>query len=297
MTPLERALLSLNGLSVGDALGETCFSLLRTRFDRQLPPAPWRWTDDTEMALSIVAVLKQHGRIEQDALATNFAEHFHQSRGYGRAMSFLLLPALRSGRPWRTAAPELFAGEGSLGNGAAMRVAPVGGYFANDLQRAAAEAVRSAEVTHAHPEALAGAIAVTIAAALAWQWRGREIAPRELLKEVLPFVPDSEVRDGLERAMGLCPYVSLLEAVTVLGCGERVTCIDTVPFCLWNAARFFDDYPEALWSTVKAGGDIDTNAAIVGGIVALSACDRPLPTTWMERREPWSVWFQETLAR
>src|SRR5262245_22001769 len=237
MTPLDRALVSLDGLSVGDALGETCFSFLRTRFDRQLPPAPWRWTDDTEMALSIVAVLKQHGQIEQDALAASFAGHFHQSRGYGRAMYFLLLPALRGGRPWHLAARDLFAGEGSLGNGAAMRVAPVGAYFADDLQRAAAEAVRSAEVTHAHPEAAAGAVAVTIAAALAWQWRGRETSPRQLLKEVLPFVPDSEVRAGLERALGLSPYVSLQEAVTVLGCGQRVTCMDTVPCCVRNGAQ------------------------------------------------------------
>jgi ADP-ribosylglycohydrolase len=66
-TPLERALCSLEGLSVGDAFGE-CFFVHPDTVDyliaaRALPAPPWRFTDDTRMALSIVAVLRRHGRI------------------------------------------------------------------------------------------------------------------------------------------------------------------------------------------------------------------------------------------
>jgi ADP-ribosylglycohydrolase len=59
-----------------------------------------------------------------------------------------------------------FDGMGSWGNGAAMRVAPLGAWFAEDLDTVVAEAIRSAQVTHAHPEAAAGAVAVAVAAAL-----------------------------------------------------------------------------------------------------------------------------------
>lgn len=293
MYPRERALLSLQGLSVADALGQYCFSSLRTRFHRQLPPAPWIWTDDSEMAYSIVATLITHQCIDQDALANSFAEHFHETRGYGPAMLFKLLPALRGGHYWQLAAKELFNGEGSFGNGSAMRVAPVGAYFADDLPRAAQETARSAEVTHAHPEGIAGAIAVAVAAAWAWQQRGNSQPFPSMIKAVLDHVPESAVRDGLVQALTLSPDSSLEEAVALLGAGERVTCMDTVPFCLWNASRFLDDYPEAIWSTVKAGGDIDTNAAIVGGIVALSDKEHGVPQTWIGMREPWPRWFEE----
>jgi ADP-ribosylglycohydrolase len=65
-TPLERALCSLEGLSVGDASGERFFvhpaTVEHLIAARILPTPPWRFTDDTQMALSI-AVLRRHGRI------------------------------------------------------------------------------------------------------------------------------------------------------------------------------------------------------------------------------------------
>ena len=64
-----------------------------------------------------------------------------------------------------------------------------------------------------------------------------------------------------------------------------LTVFDTVPFCLWAAAAYLDNYPQAIWATVRVGGDIDTNAAIVGGIVALSAGEAGIPAEWLRSRE------------
>jgi ADP-ribosylglycohydrolase len=74
-----------------------------------------------------------------------------------------LLPQLRAGHPWHAAAAALFGGQGLFGNGAAMRVAPLGACFADDLGLVVECAARSAEVTHAHPEAIAGTVAVAVA--------------------------------------------------------------------------------------------------------------------------------------
>jgi ADP-ribosylglycohydrolase len=126
--PLDNALLSLDGLSVGDAFGELFFSMPATAIEtRTLPPGPWRWTDDTHMALSVVEILKQYGQINQDALARLFAERFMQEpfRGYAGGAQRLLTDIYR-GAYWKTSAPALFGG-GSYGNGAAMRAAPIGG--------------------------------------------------------------------------------------------------------------------------------------------------------------------------
>lgn len=76
---LERARVSLEGLSVGDAFGERFFvhpaALHLLINDRALPAPPWRFTDDTQMALSIVATLRVHDTIDQDALARSYRGH------------------------------------------------------------------------------------------------------------------------------------------------------------------------------------------------------------------------------
>src|SRR6185503_18898073 len=93
---------SLDGLSVGDALGAQFF-VPGTSFDELVagspPRAPWPWTDDTEMACSVVAELQAADTIDQDRLATAFAQRYEPYRGYG-AGSIVLLRQLRDGAPW-----------------------------------------------------------------------------------------------------------------------------------------------------------------------------------------------------
>jgi ADP-ribosylglycohydrolase len=299
---LARARLALEGLSIGDAFGERFFAhftaLTRMWFEGKtdsalvrsldLGPPPWRWTDDTAMALSIVATLQEHGAIDEYALARRFALAYaaEPRRGYGPAMH-TLLPRLRWPGAWETAPRDLFRGQGSFGNGAAMRVAPVGAFFADDLEAVIDNARRSAAVTHAHPEGIAGAIAVAVAAA--WAWRLREStppAPREFLDLILPSIPQSEVADKTRQARDLDSDATVFQAAALLGNGSNVTAHDTVPFVLWSAARTLNDYAEALWQTVSGLGDMDTTCAMVGGIVALSTGETGIPAGWRQKREP-----------
>jgi ADP-ribosylglycohydrolase len=98
------------------------------------------------------------------------------------------------------------------------------------------------------------------------------------------------VRAGLERAACLHPETPLAEVVAALGNGRLVTAADTVPFALWSAARGLGDYRRAIWDTLQAIGDMDTNAAIVGGIVALAVGRGGLPGRWHQAREPLPGW-------
>ncbi|PWS44192.1 hypothetical protein DKT74_12560, partial [Streptomyces sp. ZEA17I] len=185
----ERALASLRGLSVGDALGSQFFvpvnyPLLKRRV---LPPGPWQWTDDTEMASSVLAVLSAHGRVDQDALATSFAEHHDFDRGYGPAVN-RLLRLVREGGDWRELASALFNGQGSWGNGSAMRIAPLGAWYADDPEQATHQAEISSYTTHQHREAVVGAMAVAAAASLAAAPDGPP-TPEELLDGVIALVP------------------------------------------------------------------------------------------------------------
>ena len=44
-----------------------------------------------------------------------------------------------------------------------------------------------------------------------------------------------------------------------------------------------------MWTTVAAGGDVDTTCAIVGGVIASGKAGAP-PAEWVERTEPLPDW-------
>jgi ADP-ribosylglycohydrolase len=287
---LERALASVRGLAVGDALGSQFFvpanyPLLKRR---ELPPGPWQWTDDTEMACSVVAVLAAHQRIDQDALAQSFAAHHDFDRGYGPAVN-RLLRLVREGGNWRELAATLFNGQGSWGNGAAMRIAPLGAWYADDAEQATHQAEISAYPTHQHREAVAGAMAVAAAAALAAA-PGRPPGAEALLDGVIALVPArSAVGAGLRRARDMLDYGDAGTVAAVLGCGRRTSAHDTVPFSLWSAARSLGDFEGAFWTTAEVGGDVDTTCAIVGGVLASGKAGAP-PATWARSTEALPDW-------
>ncbi|MFB7272177.1 ADP-ribosylglycohydrolase family protein [Streptomyces sp. NPDC056244] len=286
----ERALASLRGLSVGDALGSQFFvpsnyPLLKRR---ELPPGLWQWTDDTEMGASVLAVLAALGRIDQDALARSFAERHDFDRGYGPAVN-RMLRLVREGGDWRELAAGLFDGQGSWGNGAAMRIAPLGAWYADDPEQAAHQAEISAYTTHQHPEAVAGAMAVAVAAALAADPAGPP-SREALLDGVVALVPRSAVGAGLRKARDMLDYDDAGTVAAVLGCGRRTSAQDTVPFALWSAARALGDFERGFWATAQVGGDVDTNCAIVGGVIAASSAGAP-PERWRECTEELPGWL------
>jgi ADP-ribosylglycohydrolase len=281
---------SLAGLSVGDALGAQFF-VPGTTADA-LPPGPWPWTDDTEEACCLVATLSDGSRFDRDAFADRLGRYFEPYRGYGPG-AVIMLRQIREGLPWPIAAAAAFDGQGSSGNGAAMRAAPLGAWHADSVARAAAQGAQAAEVTHAHPEGIAGGVAVTVAAALAAAGRldGHRPEPGQLLAAVVQQLPPGHVRDGLAEAIKIQDRAT---AAYELGCGARAMAQDTVPFALWVAARHLDDYPSALAACIDAGGDVDTTCAIAGGVVAAFTGVQGIPERWLAAREPLPEWLSAT---
>ncbi|WIM94766.1 ADP-ribosylglycohydrolase family protein [Actinoplanes oblitus] len=290
-TRLALALESLAGLSVGDALGAQYFvpgnkpsDLLAAR----TPAPPWDWTDDTEQACCLVATLDE-GDFDRDAFAARLGDVFEPYRGYGPG-AVVMLRQIREGVPWPIAAAAAFDGQGSCGNGAAMRAAPLGAWHADSLQHAAVQGARAAEVTHAHPEGIAGGVAVSVAAAFAAAARlnGERPDPGRLLLATAAHTGAGVVHDGLREAASV---KGVEEAAARLGNGGQATAQDTVPFALWVADRYLDDYPAAVAACVVAGGDVDTTAAIAGGVVAAYTGADGIPGAWLSSREPLPAWL------
>ncbi|HEX9166883.1 MAG TPA: ADP-ribosylglycohydrolase family protein, partial [Gemmatimonadales bacterium] len=133
----------------------------------------------------------------------------------------------------------------SFGNGSAMRVSAVG-WLRHSVEEVLAEAARSAEVTHNHPEGVKGAQAVALSILLARTGVPREEMRRELMAR---FGYD------LERRME--------EIRPDYGFDE--TCQGSVPEAL---IAFFEaeSWEAAVRNAVSLGGDADTQACIAGAV-------------------------------
>lgn len=281
---------ALEGIALGDCFGETFFvpeEIARKRIrDREIVNEPWRFTDDTVMAIGIYRILEQYGKIDQDQLAKVFAENYALDwhRGYG-GTAHSILRSIGEGTAWREAASGAFDGMGSMGNGGAMRAAPIGAYFADDLDKVIYYAGASAEVTHAHIEGKVGAMAAAAGAALLLRKKlGHYAGEGEVfLRDVAGLLPESDTKYKILSAVSVKKESSMDFVVSTLGNGIRLTAQDTVPLCLWCAAHFYTSMEEALWITVSALGDRDTTCAIVAGMVALYANE--LPAHWLRYME------------
>jgi ADP-ribosylglycohydrolase len=134
---------------------------------------------------------------------------------------------------------------GSWGNGSAMRVSPVG--FAYDsLAEVLVRAKWSAEVTHNHPDGVAGAQATAAAVFLARTGSTKD-----------------EIREYVERKFGYDLGTPLDELRPAFG--FDVSCPGTVPPAL-RAILESTDYESAVRLAVSLGGDADTLACIAGAV-------------------------------
>ena len=124
-----------------------------------------RWTDDTDMAIGLAQWLVDDAALDPDALAMLWAERADWKRGYGPG-ALKTLTLIKTGMNWREANVVVFA-DGSMGNGAAMRAAPLGLAFHDDPERLSVTAALASSITHAHPIGVEGGVLIARATALA----------------------------------------------------------------------------------------------------------------------------------
>jgi poly(ADP-ribose) glycohydrolase ARH3 len=258
----------LLGLAVGDALGAAWEGMTSDLIfemgpaDKIVEHATGReifYTDDTQMTISVVQTLIERGAIDKHHLARKFAENYHPDRGYGQGAR-QIINAIGAGEDWEALAASIFNGKGSLGNGAAMRVAPLGLYFAPDLNRVAEQAALSASPTHTHEIGVDSARLMAVAAALAAQSVGKPFDRQAFLTELRSFAQTEEFQWQLGHALELEPHHSLRS----FGCSlEAHRSVVTSIMCFANAP---DSYTETISRAIGQGDDVDTLAAMAGAL-------------------------------
>jgi len=279
-------------LSIGDAFGETFFGkedvILERIHNRTLQDGTWLFTDDTVISIGIYNILAKGAEINQDALAKEFADNYllDDYRGYG-GTAHSILKNIAAGQPWKSVSSAVFDGMGSMGNGAAMRSGLIGAYFHANLDKVKEQAILAAEITHFNAEAIAGAIAVALAAAIACRagLRNESISAEKFFSFITEHLPESDVKSKIKKAATLPPSYDTRTIVSILGNGTKLTAQDTAPFALWCAAHHSGNFEEAIWAAVKGLGDRDTICAITGSIVVLSASPDTIPAQWVSQTE------------
>jgi poly(ADP-ribose) glycohydrolase ARH3 len=276
----------------GSLLLAACADALGSVFEGQRGLAPERvtdavdhvasslcWTDDTAQMLVLAEHLAARGgRIEPDALAAAFADAWSNEpwRGYGRGAA-QMLAQVNDGTPWREAAQSAFDGAGSLGNGAAMRAAPVGLVPGRSLDEVAAAATASAVVSHVHPEGIDGAVAQALAVAIAARTpKGQRLQANEVIESIA-------ARTGAAFAAELRAIPALLEGPAT-AVSDRYRCdataLGAVPPAIAVFLRHPDDPVALVKEAIGLGGDTDTIAAMAAAACGAYCGEAAVPEPW-----------------
>lgn len=187
------------------------------------------FTDDTVMTVAIARAI-----LTGDDYAATAKEVGRKYPDCGYGGSFFQWLFSESSLPYN-----------SWGNGAAMRVSPVGFAF-DSRERVMQEAKKTAEITHNHPEGIKGAQAAALSVFLARTTRDKEHIKKEIQKE-FSYDLDRTLND-------IRP-----------GYYFDISCQGTVPEAI-IAFLESDSYEDAVRNAVSLGGDSDTLACITGGI-------------------------------
>jgi ADP-ribosylglycohydrolase len=188
-----------------------------------------RFTDDTVLTVAVADCL-----LHKKNYAIVFEDYYYRYPSAGFGSGFHSWASSFKHEPYN-----------SWGNGAAMRVSPIGFAFDN-LEQVLDEAKRSAEVTHNHPEGIKGAQATAGVIFLA-----RNGSTKAEIKRFVENSFDYRLDKTLDE---IRPTYSF-----------DISCQGTVPQAI-TAFLESDDFEDAIRKAISLGGDSDTLACITGGI-------------------------------
>lgn len=332
MTRLDRVRGALLGLAVGDALGAPLEGLspqqIRAHYGtvadyvdgaKAWKKKPFRWrlpglyTDDTQQALALTDVLLAEGRVDADRLAATYVElatpdlgYAGAHRGVGKSFRLVLADLIRGVSPRLTGQP-------SVGIGAAMRIAPVGLYFADDPEGLYDAVVEASLMTHRDVRSLAGAL--TVALAVSRLARGEEPGPSFVLRlagdvaraedRLAAGAPAPVASLGAHRK-SLSTAIAHVESILDLSRERALTALveqanrhgpdapvrratqgfppSCIPTCLYLLLTT-DSFEEAIVDVVNLGGDADSAGAILGALAGAARGVDAIPGRWLDGLE------------
>lgn len=307
----------LLGTAVGDALGLPYEGISKHRLKRLFPEldryhfcfGKGMVSDDTEHTCMVAqALLISHGDVQI----------FRKELAWKLRWWLLGLPAgvgyatLRAIAKLWLGFPSDRSGVFSAGNGSAMRSAILGVCY-GDYPQKLRELVRaSTRLTHTDPKAEYGAIAVAIAAHMSY---GCSIDPSitvtltQRYAEQLQNILGANANEFLELMAKTFQSIAdqqqtlrfaqeLGDALHIKQAGVSGYIYHTVPVVIHAWLSHPQDYRTAIMQVIECGGDTDTTAAILGGIMGAGVGKNGIPAEWLNGIWEWyrSVSWMEQLG-
>jgi poly(ADP-ribose) glycohydrolase ARH3 len=279
------------GCFLGDAYGSGFEGMTPDRavfyLDNLSKKFPRRYTDDTDMTLAISESLIESGKIDPEGVAKQFSLTCDLTRGYAIGTIKAIL-ALRAGMEWFRAARIVFE-EGSFGNGAAMRVSPVGLFYHHDLDELRKASIEQANITHVHPLGQWGAVMQAACVGLAIAQSAKRPFKKEQmvinLKEILWGGPIEYIKALNKIEEMLVQREKFQEWKVVQSLGNGIEALFSVPSACYIAITYSPDFSDAIRAAISLGGDTDTIAGMVGAIIGAHVGEKGLPLEWIEQLE------------
>lgn len=279
---------TLVGAGVGDAVGagfegwrraetETIQALASSR-------AVLRYTDDTHMMIGIAESLVARKGFDGEHMALTFMRNYEREpwRGYGPGPPHIFR-MIRDGEAWDKAAEKVYSG-GSFGNGSAMRIAPVGVFYHDDLAELKEVAYKSSQITHSHKLGKEGAALQAGAVALAVSLEpAATFDSGQFLAELGSFVQHGVYKQKLARIGKLVGKIDIDRVVAELGNG--IEAFNSVPTAIYSFLSHYHSFEEAILFAVSLGGDTDTIAAMTGAISGAYLGVDAIPDEWRSKLE------------
>lgn len=284
------------GTAVGDALGmplegmpheliENSFGTVTQMIDGRLPAG--HYTDDTQLMIGVAESLVENRGFVGEHMAMTFFNNFEAFRGYGYG-TVRVLQHILDGMIWSEAAKHIFGG-GSYGNGAAMRIAPVGLLYHADLERLVDVTRSASRITHTHSIGIEGAIVQVMAIARAVQIEpvpDLEIDGIEFIDHLISRSKEDEFiirfRKSQELLMG-GHRPSKDDLVYYLG--NDVQAHKSIPLAVYCFLNNYHSFKDAVVCAVNMGGDTDTLGAMTGAIAGALHGASSIPKAWLDDLE------------
>jgi len=273
----------LVGSAIGDALGSSFEGLWVS--EAKIERFSGSWTDDTHMMIGVAESLIVNEGFDGSHMAQTFIKNYEREpwRGYASGPP-RVFRWIKSGVAWNEASKRLFGGSGSYGNGAAMRVAPVGLFYHDDLEELRAVAYGQSQITHAHELGKEGALLQAYAVALATKADPSfELDSSVFLKKLMVFTRNEVYRQKLERAWELLGETNKVMVAKKLGNG--IEAHNSVPTAIYSFLRHPNSFEECVLYAVSLGGDTDTIGAMAGAISGAYHGVEAIPEMWRSRLE------------
>jgi len=290
---------SMVGLAIGDALGMPCEDyeqpdLLKTfgRITDYLDPPKGQfnydklkagmYTDDTEQAIVLAESLVENNGLDVNHFAKkllgeygrNVVEHRELDRWIGSTFKKAVNNYVSGMLPDK-------CGVKAKSCGSAMRVAPIGLVYWDALDNVARNAAKSSRVTHlgAGPIAASEAVALYVTLATRGTYSTKEMS--DIVTEMVGR-KSKIIAKKVKKAYEI-RNEKPKKVIKIFGNSQLAR--ETVPLAIYSFHHNPYDFEDAVLTSVNAGGDTDSIAAITGAINGAFKGLHGIPRRWVERIE------------